>query len=404
MTVLDAWFAIEEQHVASFTRSLFIPFDSQGSVESLDTPTQTVDLPEDNPCVHGGDRDQQNSCHVELFYRLPGVQSISHSRSGGDGGSFTVFTSVVAPSTLVWWNGSDGSKSNKTVEVELDELEAEQSTCVVVLDGRDQSNQALLQWLIPEETQVHASVVVLQGDVDGAVRFCVTSSAFGQASSPPRTGKLIDIGQPVQFVIPFSTAAVASSHGARLPMDVVEGLLVVGVHGLAHLLATTADGTRRPHTFPLDGLSSIQFPVPIQSMAFVRSLGCFIYCSRGATYACRASDLLQRGRNDSVGGGPRAHVGSLQAEFAVKLPLPSVTCFRLFVAFAVAGISSFINTVVDYNCREWSPSRCMKTRKQLRACSPLVVCFRWIRSGSAIRSLKCFLSLRGIFTVLKQVR
>jgi hypothetical protein len=172
-------------------------------------------------------------------------------------------------------------------------------------------------------------VLVLQGDIDGAVRFVLThiprTDTSGQLSnsvtaSATCTGTLVEIRQRVQFIVPFSSASGASM------ANNVHGIFVVGVDGRAHLIQQPPLGKHhRKVVLPLTGLSNVQLAAPIQSLVFLHWLGCFVYCARGATYAFRASDLVRqqasKGNNDDDASATQPPV---LPDSSVKLPFPPV--------------------------------------------------------------------------------
>ncbi|TYZ61716.1 hypothetical protein PybrP1_003868, partial [[Pythium] brassicae (nom. inval.)] len=99
--------------------------DVTRSVESMDSLTQMLGTSDAAPAAV----ESASSCRVEILFRVPGVQSVRQS------GDCTLCTSVVAPSTLVWGCAVDakhrGQQAHEPVLVELDELEAEQSTATL---------------------------------------------------------------------------------------------------------------------------------------------------------------------------------------------------------------------------------------------------------------------------------
>lgn len=290
----------------------------------MDTPTQVLDLVEDDPfTTQDAANEHTASCRVERFCQVLGVQHVVQC------GDCTVCTSVIAPSTLVWKAGGKDAEST----IELEELEAEQSTCVAAFRGDSSASQAILKWLFHNKpAYANAKLLVLQGDADGAVRYYVTSEQ-GQTATlatvqPPRSGRLLELGEPVQFIVPFSvsTTVGAGSDGARS-----SGLFIVGCKGRAHLLVLDTKG---PHGDSISSLSSaattgvsVAFDASVQSIVFVESLDCFVYCSQGAAYGFRASDLIYRSYSSesvSSANSKQLVVASPQTEFSVKLPFVSV--------------------------------------------------------------------------------
>ncbi|KAF1313153.1 hypothetical protein FI667_g17651, partial [Globisporangium splendens] len=307
--------AVADGHIWRVT----LPTKPVGALHPLVLPQNATDAFSTDP----------DACPMELVLTLPGVQTIAHHHRR-NGSSIAVFTSILAPTTLVWSPpGHAVRNTNTAAAVELDALEAEQSTCALVLDGQQPVNHALLQWLSPETDSRHptqASVLVLQGDVDGAVRFVLTHMPRSDSSeqisnnvtaSATCTGTLVDIGQRVQFIVPFSSVS-----GGSLSSN-VHGILVVGADGCAYLIQQPPLNKRHlPPALPLTGLPSVQLAAPIQLLVFVHWLGCFVYCARGTTYAFRASDVvLQRATKNNDEGKSATQLHALP-DFSVKLPLP----------------------------------------------------------------------------------
>lgn len=297
------------------------------SIESVNTPTQVLDLMEDDPFTTPQDAENQNatSCRVERYCQVPGVQYVLQS------GDCIVCTSVIAPSTLVW---RAGSLQNGDSVTELEELEAEQSTCVAVFRGGDSGSRAILKWLFRDEpaANAEASLLVLQGDMDGAVRYYITSQQGGTTATataaiqPPRSGTLLELGEPVQFIVSFSTSAsISTTMSATTDSSGSSGLLIVGCKGHARLLSL---GSHGDSSSSFAGIP-LAFEAPVQSIVFVESLGCFAYCSSGVTYGIRALDLMRRSFSSESASASnttnkRVVVAQSQTEFSVKLPFVSV--------------------------------------------------------------------------------
>lgn len=282
---------------------------------------QVLDLIEDDSfTTQDAANEHAVACRVERFCQVPGVQYVVQCSD------CTVCTSVIAPSTLVWKAGDKDAESI----IELEELEAEQSTCVAAFRGDSSASQAILRWLFRNEpAYADAKLLLLQGDADGAVRYYVTSEQ-GQTATlatvqPPRSGTLLELGEPVQFIVPFSvsTTVGAGSDGARS-----SGLLIVGYKGHAHLLVLDTKGSHRDSISSSSSAAattgvSVAFDAPVQSIVFVESLDCFVYCSQGAAYGFRASDLIYRSSSSefvSSASSKRLVAASPQTEFSAKLP------------------------------------------------------------------------------------
>ncbi|KAG6610141.1 uncharacterized protein IUM83_00423 [Phytophthora cinnamomi] len=102
---------------------------------------------------------------VQWFCQLPGVQSVEHTPAGSGLTSLTLMRSLVTPSTLiVSTRGSLESKLQRHQSLELDEIEGEQSTCTLCLDGQETRNSALLAGLFPDAANYAGVVAILQAE------------------------------------------------------------------------------------------------------------------------------------------------------------------------------------------------------------------------------------------------
>lgn len=306
--------------------------------------TQMPATPESRAGGGGG----ADACRVELLCRVPGVQTILQC------GDCTVCTSVIAPTTLVWESAASASSgehsAGEPLLVELDELEAEQSTCAVALRSEDGARvRSLVEGVIPEATRDASWLLVLQGDADGGVRYSLVSTTTARVGSAAsrRSGKLMEIGEPVQFIAPFVSSATKRS-----------GVLIVGASGCARLLLSNSSSSKNA---ALSSGVPIAFGAPVQSVVFVESQDCFVYCSKGVVFGFRVCDLVAR----SASSLPTpAHT-----EFATKLPF-RVVRFADAVAVARGAMWSHICGACLGSCGHRAPRRlagavvCV----QLRAC------------------------------------
>lgn len=258
-----------------------------------------------------------SSCHVERLFRIPGVQSVRQS------GDCTVCTSVVTPSTLVWGCAAANAKfhspqTHDPVLIELDELEAEQSTCAVAFHSDDGDRaRVLVKELLPSDTLSSSRLgdswlLVLQGDMDGSVRYTLAPDARSRSQTVEsdgatgrRSGTLVEMGEPVQFIVPFaSTSSPRES----------SGVLVVGASGRARLLLAT----NRPASVSAPGIP-IAFETPVQSVVFVAAMDCFVYSSRGVVFGFRVCELIARCSSTSSSVPTTLHT-----HFSTKLPFSVV--------------------------------------------------------------------------------
>lgn len=275
-----------------------------------------LDLIEDDPLTTQDAVESHHNgatCRIETLSDVAGVQSVRQS------GDCTVCTSVLAPTTLLFAS----SESSALLPVEVEALEAEQSTCVVALQSSDSAlARALVQWLAPSassSTDAPALLLVLQGDVDGAVRYYVTSrttsAAQGSAHGTelPLTGTLVELREPIQWIVPFASSSSTTSRSRY-------GVLVVGVRGSGRLLLRRADLRGSPtdsaSAAGADDDLELSFEAPVQSIAYIASLDCVVYCVRGVVHAFRLSDVLSQSQ--------QPHTPVSLAQFASQLPLPTV--------------------------------------------------------------------------------
>jgi hypothetical protein len=223
---------------------------------------------------------------VQWFCQLPGVQSAQHVSAVSGLTSLTLMRSVVTPSTLiVSTRTSAKSKRQQHESLELDDVEGEQSTCTLCLNSKDVRHGELLKGLFPDVASGVAVAAILQGDMDGVVRFALVRYPCGKGDIGKalvvRSGTLVRLDQPVQMVVPFSSS---ESNGTAL--TAFNALLVIGTQGEASIVEPVTDGFPAP-------LKKLEFGHPAQSLAFVSSLAAFVYCSSGSAFVCRVSDLAK---------------------------------------------------------------------------------------------------------------
>ncbi|KAE9094957.1 hypothetical protein PF010_g16893 [Phytophthora fragariae] len=263
------------------------------------------------------ERSSSDSCGemVKWFCQLPGVQSVDHTPAGSGLTSLTLMRSLVTPSTLiVSTRGSSESKLQRHQWLELDEMEGEQSTCTICLNSQESRHSTLITSLFPDAAKYAGTAAILQGDLDGWVRFslvhypCVKGDVA--KASVIRSGALARLDQPVQMISPF-TASVTSSlpTGDGNDEAAFDALLVLGSRGQVGIVDFRNSG--RVEKFPVS-LRKLDIGRAAQSLVFVDELKVCVYCSSGSAFVCRAGDMLVRAHhsNDSTDA------------FAEKLPLP----------------------------------------------------------------------------------
>lgn len=257
------------------------------------------------------------TCAVKWLLCLPGIQSIYHVPSS----SVTVCTSAITPTTLV---------SNVTATqtlLELEELEGYQSTALICLQGQGQRYELLLQWMFPE-ADLKSKVVLLQGDMDGCVRYCIVNARGKSLSSQHHSGKLVALDEPIHSIIPFQSQKSVSN-------DSLNALLVVGASGRVKFLAKSEDIAPSSHH---KHHHQTELGASVDCIAYVETVDCFIYCSRGDVFAVRAQELS--GRASEIHKSPAASYAS--NTMTTKLPFPAVRTIT-FVSFALSF--SFVFTI-----------------------------------------------------------
>ncbi|RLN97673.1 hypothetical protein BBJ28_00002547 [Nothophytophthora sp. Chile5] len=168
----------------------------------LITPTQCFDAADDVPMHERHTRkDLSATGSVERFYTLPGIQSVEYVPGVAGSPSLTLMRSLITPSTLVMSarGSSFGNGELQQTSLELDSIEGDQSTCTLCLNGQEATHRSLLAWLFPSLTDVASTVAILQGDLDGSVRFALVRLPSGQDipnATAFQSGTLLALGQP----------------------------------------------------------------------------------------------------------------------------------------------------------------------------------------------------------------
>ncbi|RLN91041.1 hypothetical protein BBJ28_00005229 [Nothophytophthora sp. Chile5] len=182
------------------------------------TPTQCLDAADDVPMhERHTHKDLSATGSVERFYTLPGVQSVEYVPGVAGSPSLALMRSLITPSTLVM-SAHDRSFDNGELQktsIELDGIEGDQSICTLCLNGQEATHRPLLAWLFPSLIDVASTVVILQGDLDGRVRFALVRLPSGQDTpnaTALQSGMLLSLGQPVQAIAPFATSSRSGNH------------------------------------------------------------------------------------------------------------------------------------------------------------------------------------------------
>ncbi|ETO66396.1 hypothetical protein F444_16433, partial [Phytophthora nicotianae P1976] len=249
---------------------------------------------------------ERSSCEnddksVQWFCQLPGVQSVSHIPAGPGLSSLTLMRSLVTPTTLIVSTyGSSGSKLQRHQSLELGELEGEQSTCTLCLNDQMANHCGLLRRLFPDVATDWGVTAILQGDLDGYVRFSLVhypnKKRGGVKASVIRSGMLLRLGEPVQMIVPFSSSATTSSegNGATATSQVFDALLVLGARGRIRIVEVKKSCSVEA----LSGsVKKLELGCAVQSLVFVYRLAVFAFCSTGSAFVCRSTDLLSQAQS-----------------------------------------------------------------------------------------------------------
>ncbi|CAI5747374.1 unnamed protein product [Peronospora destructor] len=208
--------------------------------------------------------------------------------------------SLVTPSTLiVRISGASESKLHRYQSLEFDNLEGEQSTCSLCLNGQEPRYRGLLRTLFPDVTNSTGVIAILQGDLDGSVRFSLVSypCQIGDVTkvSVIRSGTLVQLDEPVQMVVPFNsfnpmTPSSEENAATGLPA-VFNALLLVGTRGRIGVIHSKNGCSIE--TLPVS-LKKLELGYAVQSLAFVDSLKVFVFCSNGSAFVFRGNDVIRK--------------------------------------------------------------------------------------------------------------
>ncbi|KAG7381167.1 hypothetical protein PHYPSEUDO_006343 [Phytophthora pseudosyringae] len=230
---------------------------------------------------------------VQWFCQLPGVQSVDHTPAASGLTSLTLMRSLVTPSTLiVSTRRSPESKLQRHQSLELDEIEGEQSTCALCLSSQVARHCGLLKSLFPDVVKYAGAAAVIQGDLDGCVRFSLVHYPSKQGdvakASVVRSGTLLQLGEPVQMIVPFSSSV---ADDPMVTPQVFDTLLVLG--GRGRIGVAGLENCCSVETLPVP-LKKLELGRAVQSLVFVSSLAAFVFCSCGSAFVCRRTDLLAK--------------------------------------------------------------------------------------------------------------
>lgn len=258
-----------------------------------------------------------NSGRVQWFCELSGVQFIQHIRAGLT--SLTLMRSLVTPSTLiVSTRRTSESKLQRYQSLELDSLEGEQSTSSLCLTSQEPKHCGLLERLFPDVVTFAGVVAILQGDLDGTVRFSLVRYPCNKEDetkvSVIRSGTLVQIDQPVQMIIPFTTSN-SLTPATEVP-SVFNALLLLGSRGRVGAIRLTSGCSIEMFPFLL---KKLELGYAVQSLTFVSSLQVFVFCSNGSAFVFRGNDVLRKAQ--CKGSEARSNGSKIGAE---KLPFQPV--------------------------------------------------------------------------------
>lgn len=233
---------------------------------------------------------------VQWLYQLPGVQSIECTLAGLT--SHTFMRSCVTPTTLIVSTlDIIESKMQCDESLELNELEGEQSTCTMWLHSQEPTHNELLQSLFPEMADCASMTAILQGDLDGSVRFCLVRHCCKATDrtkvSVAGSGTLLQLDQPVQAIVPFTSLtelpASTEQDTKTGKMPGIDALLLLGAEGLVKIVHSRRDCSIDAVA---PSLKRLGIDHAVQSLAFVSHLRVFLGCSNGSAFVFRVSDVL----------------------------------------------------------------------------------------------------------------
>ncbi|CAH0477409.1 unnamed protein product [Peronospora belbahrii] len=220
--------------------------------------------------------ERNTSGMAQWFCQLPGVQFVQSCQSGLT--SLTLMTSVVAPTTLtVSIRGTSESKLQRYQSLELHDLE------------------------------VGGVVAILQGDLDGSVRFSLVSYPCKEGDvtkvSVIRSGTLVQMDEPVVRIVPFASATpftlALEGNVATGSSTVFDALLFLGARGRVGTIHLK--GGCLIETLPVS-LKKLDLGCAVQSLAFIASLKVFVFCSNGSAYVFRSNDVLKKAQFEDAEG------------------------------------------------------------------------------------------------------
>ena len=200
----------------------------------------------------------------------------------------------MTPSTLIAsTRRSFESKLHSYQSLELTDLEGEQSTCSLCLHSQDPRYTKLLERLFPEVVNDADGAAIVQGDLDGSVRFSLIRHSYtekdGTKVSVICSGTLFELDQPVQMVIPFASAPCSPSQSSAASTSAYDALLFLGSRGRVQAILSRRDCSVDTVSVPS---KKLEIRHAVQSLAFISGLGAFILCSNGSAFVFRSNDVL----------------------------------------------------------------------------------------------------------------
>ncbi|CAI5725668.1 unnamed protein product [Peronospora effusa] len=269
------------------------------SLQSGTGPLPLIEIVLERSC-----RESLEPVMAQWFYQLPGIQSIQCTRAGLT--SFTLMRSLVTPTTLiVRISEASESKLQRYQSLELDNLEGEQSTCSLYLNGQEPRYRGLLTTLFPDVTNSTGVIAILQGDLDGSVRFSLVSYPCKEGDvtkvSVICSGTLVELDQPVQMIVPFNSCnpmtPSSEENVATGSSTVFNALLLVGTRGRVEVIHSRSGCSIK--TLPV-ALKKLELGYAVQSLAFVDSLKVFVFCSNGSAFVFRGNDVIRKAQLEDL--------------------------------------------------------------------------------------------------------
>jgi hypothetical protein len=217
----------------------------QRPVPQQDRENSPFDFLQDNPIMNVSYQ-SMDAIEIHLLVCFPGIRRIIFDSSGKS----VIMTSSLQPTT-VFIDLLSPEKSY--TEIELTEIEGDESTELLIVDGDDSSSLDVLYQLLPHQ-DLRGKLIILQGDQDGCLRHATIDLHTQRCEI---SGTLLNCKEPVVGLNFISLKESSSS----------KALLVVGRNGLLTIMG------------PSSPLLFCRLHVPrVSSFDYIPflSMGCFV--------------------------------------------------------------------------------------------------------------------------------